>query len=74
MDGRRSGAAGERRPDRAGDGSEPVHDWERVPYCLTMLSDGTKAKEVEDDISTLDIAEILEKAVINTKERDIVVT
>ncbi|MFC5794141.1 heterodisulfide reductase-related iron-sulfur binding cluster, partial [Thalassorhabdus alkalitolerans] len=44
------------------------------PYCLTMLSDGTKAKEVEDDISTLDIAEILEKAVINTKERDIVAT
>ncbi|WP_100400418.1 heterodisulfide reductase-related iron-sulfur binding cluster [Bacillus sp. FJAT-44742] len=34
------------------------------PYCLTMLSDGTKAKEVEDDISTLDIAEILEQSVV----------
>ncbi|MDR4252414.1 hypothetical protein, partial [Bacillus pumilus] len=33
------------------------------PYCLTMLSDGTKAKEVEDTISTYDVAEILEKAV-----------
>jgi len=33
------------------------------PYCLTMLSDGTKAKEVEDKISTYDVAEILEKAV-----------
>lgn len=33
------------------------------PYCLTMLSDGTKAKEVEESVSTLDIAEILEKSV-----------
>ncbi|BCB05966.1 4Fe-4S dicluster domain-containing protein [Bacillus sp. KH172YL63] len=33
------------------------------PYCLTMLSDGTKAKEVEEKVSTLDVAEILEKAV-----------
>lgn len=29
------------------------------PYCLTMLSDGTKAKEVEDHVQTMDIAEIL---------------
>ena len=29
------------------------------PYCLTMISDGTKAKEVDEDISTLDVAEIL---------------
>ena len=33
------------------------------PYCLTMLSDGTKAKEVEDKVGTFDIAEILERAV-----------
>jgi len=33
------------------------------PYCLTMLSDGTKAKEVEDRVKTYDVAEILEKAV-----------
>ncbi|WP_286230172.1 heterodisulfide reductase-related iron-sulfur binding cluster [Neobacillus mesonae] len=33
------------------------------PYCLTMLSDGTKAKEVEDKIGTYDVAEILEKSV-----------
>ncbi len=33
------------------------------PYCLTMLSDGTKAKEVDEDISTLDVAEILAKSV-----------
>jgi Fe-S oxidoreductase len=33
------------------------------PYCLTMLSDGTKAKEVEEKISTYDVAELLEKAV-----------
>lgn len=29
------------------------------PYCLTMLADGTKAKEVEDRVKTLDVAEIL---------------
>ena len=29
------------------------------PYCLTMLSDGTKAKEVEDTVQTMDVAEIL---------------
>ncbi len=29
------------------------------PYCLTMLSDGTKAKEVEDSVKTMDVAEIL---------------
>lgn len=33
------------------------------PYCLTMLSDGTKAKEVENVVKTYDVAEILEKAV-----------
>jgi Fe-S oxidoreductase len=33
------------------------------PYCLTMLSDGTKAKEVESVVKTMDIAEILELAI-----------
>lgn len=32
------------------------------PYCLTMFSDGTKAKEKENEVKTLDIAEIVEKA------------
>ena len=32
------------------------------PYCLTMLSDGTKAKEVEDQVKTLDIVEIVESS------------
>lgn len=32
------------------------------PYCLTMLSDGTKALEVEDRVATKDIAEIVEMA------------
>jgi Fe-S oxidoreductase len=34
------------------------------PFCLTMLSDGTKAKEVEEDVKTYDVAELLEKSVI----------
>ncbi|WP_339251997.1 (Fe-S)-binding protein [Sporosarcina sp. FSL W8-0480] len=33
------------------------------PYCLTMLSDGTKAIEVEDKVGTYDIAELLEKSI-----------
>ncbi|GAB4074834.1 heterodisulfide reductase-related iron-sulfur binding cluster [Barrientosiimonas marina] len=34
------------------------------PFCLTMMSDGTKAKEVEEDISTMDVAEILALSVL----------
>ncbi|ASS65534.1 MULTISPECIES: (Fe-S)-binding protein [unclassified Paenibacillus] len=33
------------------------------PYCLTMLEDGTKLKEVDDKVKARDIAEILEEAV-----------
>ena len=33
-----------------------------------MLSDGTKAKEVDDTVGTFDIAEILERAVFGTPE------
>ncbi|HJV44880.1 MAG TPA: (Fe-S)-binding protein, partial [Bacillota bacterium] len=32
------------------------------PYCLTMMNDGTKAIEVEEQVKTLDIVEILEKS------------
>ncbi|MFD2629319.1 heterodisulfide reductase-related iron-sulfur binding cluster [Oceanobacillus kapialis] len=38
------------------------------PYCLTMLSDGTKAKDVEEDISTMDVAEILALSVFAETE------
>jgi len=38
------------------------------PYCLTMLSDGTKAKEVEEQVHTYDVAEILEKSVIGESQ------
>lgn len=41
------------------------------PYCLTMLSDGTKAKEVEETVSTYDVAELLEKAVIGEKKESV---
>ncbi|WP_026695964.1 (Fe-S)-binding protein [Peribacillus kribbensis] len=34
------------------------------PYCLTMITDGTKAKEVEEDVKTYDVAELLEKSVV----------
>lgn len=38
------------------------------PYCLTMISDGTKAKEVDQDISTMDVAEILALSVFANEE------
>jgi len=38
------------------------------PYCLTMVMDGTKAKEVEDTVKIYDIAEVLEKAVCGERK------
>ncbi|WP_046174613.1 (Fe-S)-binding protein [Domibacillus indicus] len=38
------------------------------PFCLTMLSDGTKAKEVEETVAVYDVAEILEKAVFGARQ------
>ncbi|MBM4765146.1 (Fe-S)-binding protein [Bacillus sp. B15-48] len=32
------------------------------PYCLTMISDGVKAKELEESVGNFDIVEIVEKA------------
>lgn len=37
------------------------------PYCLTMLTDGTKAKEVEDTVGTYDIAELVERSVLGER-------
>ncbi|MGG1572918.1 heterodisulfide reductase-related iron-sulfur binding cluster [Fictibacillus sp. NRS-1165] len=43
------------------------------PYCLTMLSDGTKAKEAEDQVQTLDVVEILERSLFgSSKEKELV--
>ena len=42
------------------------------PYCLTMISDGTKAKEVEEKVQTLDVTEILERSVIGQKKSNVV--
>lgn len=43
---------------------EPTMISSACPFCLTMLSDGTKAKDVEEDISTMDVAEILALSVL----------
>lgn len=32
------------------------------PYCNTMMTDGVKAKEKENDVSVMDIAELIAKA------------
>ena len=37
------------------------------PFCLTMLSDGTKAKDVDQDIGTMDVAEILALSVFSDR-------
>lgn len=39
------------------------------PYCLTMLTDGTKAKEVEDKVKTYDVAELLEMSIYRREEQ-----
>ncbi|GGE28651.1 hypothetical protein GCM10011391_04050 [Pullulanibacillus camelliae] len=40
------------------------------PYCLTMMTDGTKAKEVEDRVQTLDIVEIIERSITPTIDEE----
>jgi len=47
---------------------EPTMISSGCPFCLTMLSDGTKAKEVEEEVSTMDIAEILAKSIFESTE------
>ncbi|WP_394218116.1 heterodisulfide reductase-related iron-sulfur binding cluster [Halobacillus trueperi] len=47
---------------------EPTMISSGCPFCLTMLSDGTKAKEVEEEVSTMDIAEILAKSMFDKTE------
>ncbi|WP_227937660.1 (Fe-S)-binding protein [Alkalihalobacillus deserti] len=32
------------------------------PYCMTMMNDGVKAKEVEEKVQTMDITEIVERS------------
>ena len=33
------------------------------PFCMTMLTDGIKAKDLEDRVQTLDVMEVVERAV-----------
>lgn len=40
------------------------------PYCLTMLGDGTKAKEAEDAIGTYDVSELLAMSVFGAEKQD----
>lgn len=39
------------------------------PFCLTMIEDGTKLKEVDDQVKARDIAEILELAVFGDEKQ-----
>ncbi|AZV43461.1 hypothetical protein BAOM_2852 [Peribacillus asahii] len=43
-------------------GLSPTMLGSNCPYCLTTLSDGTKVKEAEDQVKTMDIVEILGKS------------
>ncbi|AKL78177.1 MULTISPECIES: heterodisulfide reductase-related iron-sulfur binding cluster [Bacillus] len=40
------------------------------PYCLTMLGDGTKAKEAEDAIGTYDVSELLAMSVFGAEKQE----
>ena len=37
------------------------------PFCMTMLGDGIKAKQLEEKVQTLDVMEIVDEA---TRSRD----
>jgi len=37
------------------------------PFCMTMLGDGIKAKQLEEKVQTLDVMEIVDKV---TRSRD----
>ncbi|MBB6453913.1 Fe-S oxidoreductase [Salirhabdus euzebyi] len=41
------------------------------PFCLTMISDGTKAKEVEDTVKSMDVAEVLAKSIFGDQKEEI---
>lgn len=47
---------------------EPTMISSACPFCLTMLNDGVKEKEVEHDLSTMDVAEILSLSVFGHEE------
>ncbi|MEH7818607.1 (Fe-S)-binding protein [Bacillus velezensis] len=40
------------------------------PYCLTMLGDGTKAKEAEDAVGTYDVSELLAMSVFGAEKQE----
>jgi len=44
------------------------------PYCLTMLSDGTKAKEVDEAVATYDVVELLERSIVGVPVEEPVAT
>ncbi len=33
------------------------------PYCMTMMEDGLKAKRMEEKVKTMDVMELVEKAI-----------
>jgi Fe-S oxidoreductase len=48
---------------------EPSLICSACPFCLTMLEDGIKAKDMETPTPVLDIAEIVERAILPPAER-----
>lgn len=40
------------------------------PFCLTMISDGTKAKDVDETVQTRDVAEVLEESIFGAPEKE----
>ncbi|ARU60600.1 hypothetical protein CBW65_05525 [Tumebacillus avium] len=38
------------------------------PYCMTMITDGTKAKNVEENLPVYDVVELLEMSVFGAKQ------
>ena len=34
------------------------------PFCMTMIGDGIKAKDVEDKVQALDVMEMIERSLV----------
>ena len=54
--------AGRRARRRGERGSSAKHDRSACPFCMTMLTDGVKSKNLEESVRQLDVVELLERA------------
>nr|WGD67951.1 (Fe-S)-binding protein [Bacillus velezensis] len=70
VDGRRNGSEDQHGRTEQALSVSPTVISSGCPYCLTMLGDGTKAKEAEDAIGTYDVSELLAMSVFGAEKQE----